>query len=746
MSKSKSTLFQRIKEEREIEPTLETKKIRFSLRFKIVLLLSINLICASFFLVHRNQAPSYSLSPGYIWHNQSVTAEYTFPVYKSKDVLDDEIANAVENTLKVLILNQNAETEAGIRLSHIIDSLKTFDEESPSELPQILPEKALRDLAHLPQNQKSAELDKIHKEILKVITKTYRRGFISISVKSLKTSAISVRIPPNEETVLQTFGLMDTLSFIEEAKSNFEKKIPREFEKLAERILLRVSQPNLIYSDELTKKAELLASESIPKTVGLVRKGEVIVKKGDRITYEQIQKLQSYDKTKFIKSSNFYSNWNMLGSFGHATIIYSILLLYLFFIRKRIFYDNYQLLTIGVILIFVSFLSWLSLTIPSKLPIEYFLVLPAMSMLVAIVFDSRTAFYTTVTMALLVAGIRGNDYETSTAMLFAGTFAAYSVRDIQSRTQMYQSFFFTTIGFILPILAFGLERSADPFMTLTRMGIAVVNAAFSPFITFGLLFLLERTTNVATDLRIKEFDNLNHPLMTKLSEAAPGTYQHTLAVAALAERCARAIRANTLIAKVGAYYHDIGKIERPEYFVENQLDRESKHDLLPPKRSATAIREHVNAGIELAREYGLPQRLIDFIPMHHGTTLIKHFYAKALEENKEGTIKEEDFRYPGPKPNTKETAILMICDTAEAMSRLFQNNADAYEAALRKVVEERILDGQFDNCDITFKDLSLIQETCVKNLAGIGHQRVAYKQIPKIETKTPDNFENNSAE
>ncbi|MFW6276146.1 MAG: HDIG domain-containing metalloprotein, partial [Bacteroidota bacterium] len=186
------------------------------------------------------------------------------------------------------------------------------------------------------------------------------------------------------------------------------------------------------------------------------------------------------------------------------------------------------------------------------------------------------------------------------------------------------------------------------------------------------------------------------------------------------------------LTKVGTYFHDIGKISKAEYFTENQMDIENKHDLIPPKKSAQAIKEHVVDGVHLAKQYKLPKRIIDFIPMHHGTTLIKHFYAKALEEASDPlTVQESDFRYPGPKPNSKETAILMICDSAEAISRIEVESKEELENMIDANIKDRIFDGQFDESDITLHEIQIIKQTLAKNLFGKSHQRVKYKEIPK---------------
>jgi hypothetical protein len=352
-------------------------------------------------------------------------------------------------------------------------------------------------------------------------------------------------------------------------------------------------------------------------------------------------------------------------------------------------------------------------------------------MLIAIVFDSRTAFYATITSALLLAAARGNDFNLAISFIFAGVLAAFTVRDIQNRTQMFRSIFFVIIGITFSIVVFDMQASVESSYTLTKIIFALINAAVSPIITYGILFFIEHTTSFATDLRLKEFDDIGHPLLKKMNEIALGTYQHTINVAHLAERCAIEIGANPLLARVGAIFHDIGKVAKPEYFTENQKEIDNKLEHLPPRKAVEVIKKHVIDGIELAREYKIPERIIDFIPMHHGTGLIKHFYAKALEESNQNTdINEIDYRYPGPKPNSKETAILMICDSSEAISKVQNLSQEEIRNLIRKNIHEKFLDGQFNDSQLTFKELSVIEETVFKHLTGF-HQRTAYKEVPE---------------
>ncbi len=735
----KQTLFDKLRSERDIDLDYEEEGARYSIRIKVLIFIVTILLCSLFFTLHFdqkiNESHNFRASEGSRWSGQTIVAEFTFPVYKPYDEYESEKQQAKENTPRVFKLNKDAGKTVKQKLETLVSRLSDLNEQNRDALAATFSDSTLSIISDKTEQERKNILNLIRREVEKMVNSAHKRGFISISKESINTGEISVRVLPEGKTIIKKEMLIDSSLFTDFAMEQLQGRYNAIYKPIGEDFASKVMIPNLIFSQELTNKAKELAAASVPRTVGIVRKGETIIEKGDEVTENHVLKLNSYESSRFMKSDKIYSIWMFLGSIAHVIIIYSILILYLFFIRKRIFYDNLQVGIISGMLVLIAIMSWMSLQVITKFPVEYIIFLPALSMLAAIVFDSRTAFYATVTMSLMLAGIRGNDYETSITMLFAGTLAAYSVRDIQSRTQVYSSIFFIFMGFLLAIVAFGLERSVEFLTSLYKAIIALINSAISPLITFGLLFLLERITNIATDLRIKEFDNLNHPLLVKLSEIAPGTYQHTLTLAVLCEKCANAIGANPLLAKVGSYYHDIGKITKPEYFAENQIDMESKHNLITPKKSAAAIREHVIKGVELAKQYKLPKRILNFIPMHHGTTLIKHFYAMAVEENEKGTVNEEDFRYPGPKPQTKETAILMICDSAEAMSRVKSDDKNAFANALESLVEDRILDGQFDECNITFKELEIIKETCIKNLTGVSHKRVAYKQLPNESNK-----------
>lgn len=701
-------------------------------------------ICTFFFTFNINERSFekrlYSLEPGYIWQNQTLNADFTFPIYKDEEQYNKEVKLAAKNAVPVFIYDQTAKDKANLTIDSLKEAyFKSIPEVKTKKSKKLKNEKTILKANSDKNGLDAKEYQKVFAELKKFSDEVFDRGFIDISKDNCSGAEISLRIlTVHTEQIYSTALLLDSSSYLNFAKKYFSSELNDASAHLAIDLAQNIMKPNFLYSQDLTQKSVKLAEKSVPRTIGIVRQNELIVAKGQPVNDDVIHKLKSYERSRFMTSYSIFNIWSILGSLGHSIIIFGILILYLYFIRKKIFYNNMQVGVLSFLLVFSSFLSWLTIQIPSNLPIEYFVVIPAFSILIAVVFDSRTAFYLTVAMSLMLAGIRSNDYDSGTAMIFAGTLAAYTVKDIQSRTQIFKSTFFIFIGLLFPIIAFGLERSIDFTQILYKTGFSLINATISPLVTFGLLFILERLTSITSDLRLQEYNNLSHPLMLKLSEIAPGTYQHTLSVAMLAEKCAVAIGANALLAKVGAYFHDIGKLAKPEYFVENQLDMENKHNLLTAKKSASTIRSHVSEGMRLAAEYKLPQRIIDFIPMHHGTTLIKHFYAKALEEaDDKNTVKQEDFRYPGPKPRSKEAAILMICDPAEALSRL-PKDRNKLEKAIYDVVFDRLTDGQFDESNLTMKELKIIEDVCVRNLMGMSHPRVEYKEIPKKEEPKED--------
>lgn len=734
MTKVKNNIIIKLKSKSNFEGINTSKdKWRSSGKIRTFIFILTVLLCSFFFSFHIDKESSvvkdYSVNIGSTWQNQTVIAERDFPLYKDINDYNKEVDSARKNALRVYNIDKVQELEAEKSLEILIEELLNNPTQFTILDNENIEEETLNQFILLGHEQKKSILTKIQNNIKKYLSLVYRNGFV-YSLDSIEQNYIAILIAPNHEKIHPKNILTDTITFIINGKNFLYGKIPEIYLPISVSLLKKIVKPNLLFSPELTEQSIKNAENSVARTEGIITKGTVIIEKGQKLSEQQAKVLKSYMKTKYLIGETGYTIWMFLGSILHSSIILFILIIYLFILRKRIWGDNFRILILILSILFVSLLSWISVELQTKLPVEFLILLPALSMLIAIVFDSRTAFYSTVVMALMVAGIRGSDYEVGISLMFAGTLAAYTVRDIQSRTQIYKSIFFIFIGLVISAACFSLENSSEAMTFVVKLLFSLINSALSPLLTFGLLFIIENISNITTDLKLDEFDNINHPLLIKLNEVAPGTYQHTMSLAVLAEKCAIAIGANPLLTKLGAYFHDIGKISRPEFFAENQIDSDNKLNLIPPKKAAEIIRKHVIEGVRIAKEYKLPQSIIDFIPMHHGTSLIKHFYARAKEEANGTVINENEFRYPGPKPYSKETAILMICDSAEAISRIITLDREDLEELIKKTIDDKLLDGQFNESNLSFKELEIIKNICIKNLAGASHQRIEYKDIP----------------
>jgi putative nucleotidyltransferase with HDIG domain len=391
-------------------------------------------------------------------------------------------------------------------------------------------------------------------------------------------------------------------------------------------------------------------------------------------------------------------------------------------------------LLLAIVILLISVLAFIVQKIVVQVPIEYLILVPAGSMLLTIIFDSRIGFYGTVVMALIAGGLRGNDYAFTVMNIVAGGLAAYTVRDIKNRSQIFRSFLFILIGYVGSILAFGLERFSPLEQILINSGFAASNALISPVLTYGLIIFFERIFNITTDLTLLEMTDFNSPLLKKLATKAPGTFTHSMTMGSLVETAALEIGANPILARVGAYYHDIGKTFDPGSFVENQIDNQNVHEKLNPQKSAQVIIDHVNKGLEYAKENKLPQEIIDFIPMHHGTMVVTFFYEQAKKELGEENVSKDDFRYPGPKPNSKETALVMLADACESTIRSMTDaDPKKVENVINNLIKQRIEDGQLDEAPITMQDIKKIKESFASILIGQHHKRIRYPKQNEME-------------
>jgi len=511
--------------------------------------------------------------------------------------------------------------------------------------------------------------------------------------------------------------------------SNYFERDPR-LQQLAEDISKAVMIPNLIYSAELTENRKAEARNVVPISVGKVFKNERIVDANTRVTPQIKQKLNSLEK-EYIRKGYGESAANQATTFIGKMMLSAFLLFFFFAYlqtyRSQIYNDIKLIALVGVIIIMHLALAHL---IVYKLGwSEFFVPMSIAAMIFTVVFDGRIAFIIMVTLTLLTGIILSNNIPFIVANLFVSSLTIYTVRRLRSRSQILWSILAVTSGYVAVIAVFQMIKFSSWESVMEHMIFATANGILSPLLSYGLLVLIERVFKITTNLTLLELLDFNNKLLSKLAMKAPGTFKHSIDVGNLAVAAAEAVGANSLLARVGAYYHDIGKAEKPEYFIENQLRGTNKHEKLSPRLSATVIVAHVKDGIKLADENRLPSIVADFIPMHHGRTRVEFFYQQALERAKEtdSEINEADFRYPGPRPNSKETGILMIAEAVEAASRSLKSpNPQRIEALMDTIIESRIKSGELINCPLTFRDLEIIKGAMMPVLTGSMHERVEY--------------------
>ncbi len=578
-------------------------------------------------------------------------------------------------------------------------------------------------------------IDSIRK-VLEIAEKRMVKGILNLDLASITRPKIVV-VKNGIEEPLNPEDRLDVSKFQKEIENEFLKYFTVNQTLVLEYLFVRSLEPNLIYDRAFTEKSVEEAMANISRTKDMVYENELIVDKNIRIDEQIYQKLYSLEMA-LAEHSRREGRWegflSSLGRFMLLTAILAIFALYLYSFRRKIFNNNKMLLLIVVILmmefiiaaLITHTLTWSIYLIPTTLG----------SMLLAILIDAGIGFVGTVIVALILGGIQGGGYDIVLFSMVSGMVAIYSVYRIRNRNQVFKAIIFISLAYLWTILANSLFRYT-PISEIFRIyGFNLLpNAIFSSFITFMILGLFEKAFDITTDVTLLELSDLNHPLLKKLSFEAPGTFHHSMVVGNLAESAAKAIGANSLLARVGSYYHDIGKMEKPQYFVENQMNADNRHNQLNPNMSALILTSHVKNGIELAKKHGIPKRIRDFIPEHHGTNLMSYFYNKALEMYGEDEVNESDYRYPGPKPQSKETAIVMLADAVEAATRTLSNpSPNKLRAFIEELVDKRFKEGELDESDLTFRDLKKIIDAFLPVLYGVFQHRIEYPDQEKKKT------------
>lgn len=492
-------------------------------------------------------------------------------------------------------------------------------------------------------------------------------------------------------------------------------------------------RPNLIYNAEATAEAIQEASNAIQPVQKNIKAGEIIVRAGDRVTVEQISILEQLG----IQRTQSYTS-TLIGAGLFVLLTFWVLIQFLRRYYSDIFKDDRLMLLIGlvfiIILLLTRFLTMIKISDNAEINslVGYLAPVAAGSMLIAILLDNRLAHFLTLVMALYVGLItEGNQLFYGITAFVGGTVGVFQVYRLSQISDLAKSALYVALANIVTIVTLSMIGGSLSWnLILVGILIGAINGILSAILMIGALPYLESAFSITSMIKLLELSNPNHFLLKRLLLEAPGTYHHSLMVGNLAEASAESIGANPLLVRVGAYYHDIGKLKRPEYFVENQRGFENPHEKIAPALSALIITSHVKDGLEYARDAHLPEVVNDFIAQHHGNSLTRYFYGRALEEDRDGTISEDSFRYEGPKPQSKEVALVMLADSVEAAIRSLQEPTDAkIREMVKKIIKDKLNDGQLESCDLTFKDLDTITQSFCTILEGMYHKRIEYPEV-----------------
>jgi putative nucleotidyltransferase with HDIG domain len=520
------------------------------------------------------------------------------------------------------------------------------------------------------------------------------------------------------------------------ADENFELALRPKIVALT----LAYLKPTHVLDDSASADAQNRAAAEVSPTAGNVTypKGQTLVPKGE--IDDRYWQLLRAENDAFIRGLDTGRAKTRVGLIGLVLMITIALSWYIANFQHKVVKKHARSIAIAALMLSMLLLAQLAGVGTS--PVFVFGLAPTIlvAMILTIAYDQRFASGIAALHAVLVTLALGQNLSFLVILLAGATTCCYLLSDIRTRSKLVEVGFASGLAMMLATVAAGL-MSMDPVGFILKnclyAGAAGMGAGF---ITLGILPFVEKVFRITTSMTLLELADVSHPLLRRLSVEAPGTYNHSLQVATIAEAAAEAIKVNSLLCRVSSYYHDVGKINKADYFCENQAGGQNRHLNLSPSVSLLIIIGHVKDGVELAKEYNLPTSIIHFIQQHHGTTLVEFFYHQACTQQEQKqpdhpAVSEVQYRYPGPKPRSKEAAIVMIADAVESATRAMQEpTPQRVESLVEDIIMRRLLDGQFDECELTMREIQQLQRSCVKSLLAIYHGRIPYPSTASVQS------------
>jgi len=576
-------------------------------------------------------------------------------------------------------------------------------------------------------------LELFKNQIKQICLNRWAEGIIDEPLENISSNEISI-VQGGELVIAPTKNYNDIETAWKKNREEVNQIYDNELDiksTLSYELINEFTKPNILFDKDLTESRQKERLDKVSRFQGTVLANELIVDTNNRITESVLLKLKSLQleserRLGYERAADKFREY--LGAFFVVSILLFLLFSFFYIYRNEYFKKPKLLLLIGLLMYLIVFFSWI--IVSYQLPV-YIIPIAMFSILLTVLLDTTVSLISSTILILLVSLLIGNDLDFAIVQFFISFIAILSVRKLRKRRQIIATMLTLVFCSLFVFFSVMLFKGID-FLdyNYSTVGYLALSSFLCPILAFGLVPLFESFFGITTDLSLIELLDYDQPLLKKLMEDAPGTHTHSVKVGTLAESCANAIGARALLCRVGSYYHDIGKIKKPEYYAENQTG-ENKHDSITPHMSAKILKQHVTDGLSLADEYGLPNIVKDFIETHHAQNRMEFFYKKALENDSK--VDENEFRYPGPKPASKETGIVMLAEAIEAQANSLKNpTLEKFETMIDKAIRSRLEDGQLDECPLTMEDLQKIKgrrdgkHGLLPVLSGLYHSRPEY--------------------
>lgn len=656
------------------------------------------------FVLPKQPKFKYEFEKGNIWLHDDLVSPYNYPLIKSPEEVKADKESIKKSILPIYRFNNKIKDT----------QLSQYQADFEAKWRQA-------NLQNIPLKENTFKAGFIF------LNKAYNKGIIGLNKKYQRSNQnylISI-LDNNLETEISTATLLTAPAAFAQANQLLANDKTIESALLLHIIDDHIT-PNVFYDEIFTEIRENRALENVSSTRGMIQKGELIIAAGSSIDADVYKKLESlriaYEQQAHVNGEQ------RLVTVGQAilvALIVTLLMVFLFLFRKDIFEDNRQISLI--LLVITGMLVFLSWAIKIQIPNLYFIPYCIVPIIIRILFDTRLAMNIHLLVVLVASFFLPNSFEFAFLQITAGMVAIYSIKNLVRREQFLVSALLILLNYLVVFVGISLIREGALDAINWISFLPFVFSVMLTLLAYPLIYLFEKLFGITSDITLMELTNTNNPLLRDLAFKAPGTFQHSLQVANLAEAAIYKIGGNTLLVRAGALYHDIGKTENPQFFIENQNTGFNPHDKLSYEESAQLIIHHVSKGIDMARKHNIPEVIIDFIKTHHGNTRVDYFYQSYLKNFPEKIVDENTFRYPGPIPFSKETAVLMMADSVEAASRsLKEPDATNINQLVDRIIDYKLAQNQLDDSNITLHDLETIKLIFKNMLMSIYHVRIDY--------------------